>query len=111
MSTLVCNHAGFHEPLNFVFSRLHPAFTPKIEFKNIPLFGLLAKGVQSVWVDRAGSDAERNRIVEAIMKRQQLIEDEGLDFNPVCVFAEGTTSNGDQLMKFKRGAFQSMRTI
>jgi len=39
------------------------------------------------------------------------IEDEGLNFNPVCLFAEGTTTSGDHLLKFKRGAFQSMRAI
>jgi lysophosphatidylcholine acyltransferase/lyso-PAF acetyltransferase len=97
--------------LNFVFSPFHPAFTPKIEHKNIPLFSLLAKGVQSIWVDRGASDAERNKIVEAIMERQQQIEDQGLNFAPVCVFAEGTTTTGEHLLKFKRGAFQSMRAI
>ena len=39
------------------------------------------------------------------MKRQKQIEDEGQNFNPVCIFAEGTTTHGSHIMKFKRGAF------
>lgn len=45
------------------------------------------------------------------MERQRLIEEDGVDFNPVCIFAEGTTSNGTALLKFKRGAFSSLRTV
>ena len=34
-----------------------------------------------------------------------------MDYNPMCLFAEGTTTNGDGLLKFKRGAFVGMRTV
>jgi len=34
-----------------------------------------------------------------------------LDYNPLCLFPETTTSNGSALLKFKRGAFMGMRTI
>ena len=40
-----------------------------------------------------------------------MIEDEGEDWNPICIFAEGTTTNGKALLPFKRGAFEGMRTI
>lgn len=50
-------------------------------------------------------------MVETIMKRQFDIEDLGLAYNPVAIFAEGTSTNGDYLLPFKRGAFQAMRTI
>jgi hypothetical protein len=29
----------------------------------------------------------------------------------MCIFVEGTTSNGSALQKFKRGAFEGMRTV
>ena len=34
-----------------------------------------------------------------------------MEYNPVCIFAEGTTSNGTSLLKFKRGAFAALRTV
>ena len=39
------------------------------------------------------------------MVRQIEIEDGGRRFNPICIFAEGTTTNGKYLLNFKRGAF------
>jgi len=32
-------------------------------------------------------------------------------FPPICIFPEGGTSNGNQIMSFKRGAFASLRAI
>ena len=37
--------------------------------------------------------------------------DEGLEYQPLCIFAEGTTTNGTALMNFKRGAFQAMKPV
>ena len=56
-------------------------------------------------MNRGGSEAERDKIVETIMARQFQIEEEGFNFNPIALFAEGTTTNGEYLLKFKRGAF------
>jgi len=44
------------------------------------------------------------------MDRQQAIE-EGSDFQPICLFAEGSTTNGTKILKFKRGAFVGMRAV
>ena len=35
----------------------------------------------------------------------------GEDLNPITIFPEGSTTNGTHLVKFKKGAFLSMRTI
>ena len=40
-----------------------------------------------------------------------MIEDDGLPYQPICVFAEGTTSTGDYILPFRPGAFASMRTV
>ena len=50
-------------------------------------------------------------MVEQIKERQRLIEDEDESWNQICMFAEGTTSNGRALLPFRRGAFESMRTV
>ena len=34
-----------------------------------------------------------------------------MKFNKICIFAEATTTNGRYLIKFKKGAFHSMRTV
>ena len=34
-----------------------------------------------------------------------------MEYNPVCIFAESTTTNGKALLKFKRGAFMALRTV
>jgi|LakMenEpi03Aug12_release.lakeMendotaPanAssembly.Ray.scaffolds.fasta_scaffold2629406_1 hypothetical protein len=41
VSTVVCNHIGFHDIINLVLSPLHPSFTPKIELRDAPLIGIL----------------------------------------------------------------------
>ena len=40
-----------------------------------------------------------------------MIEDDGEDWNPICIFPEGTTTNGRGILPFKRGAFEGMRTV
>ena len=50
-------------------------------------------------------------MVKQIQERQRLIEDEGEDWNPICIFPEGTTTNGRGILPFKRGAFEGMRTV
>ena len=45
------------------------------------------------------------------MERQRQIEDDGDEYQPICLFAEGSTTNNTHLIKFKRGAFSAMRTI
>ena len=77
----------------------------------MPILGTLCQGLQSIFINRGGTEEERNQIVETIMARQIEIEDSGRRFNPICIFPEGTTTNGNYLLNFKRGAFQAMRTI
>lgn len=91
--------------LNLAMSPLHPGYTPKIETKDMYFVGTVAAGLHSIFVNRGGSEEERNKIVKTIMDRQKEIEDSGIKFNPICIFAEGTTTGGNHLLKFKRGAF------
>jgi len=34
-----------------------------------------------------------------------------MNFVPLCIYPEGTTTGGSNLLSFKRGAFQAMRTV
>jgi len=109
LSMVVCNHSGFLEILALICSPLFPSFTPKKEMEKGPVLGPLCRGLQSLFVPRAGDG--RDAAVNAILERQAKISDEKLPYSPLCMFAEGSTTNGSTLMKFKRGAFLSMRPI
>ena len=56
-------------------SPVHPGFTPKAEVKNMPLLNKLTEGLQSLYIERGGTLAERDRIVEQMIERQRMIED------------------------------------
>ena len=92
-------------------SPLHPGFVAKTEAKNIPFMNTAMHAISCIFVNRGGTEAERNKVVEDIITRQVEIEDSGQKFNPLCIFPEGTTTGGTHLLPFKRGAFQAMRTV
>lgn len=110
-STVICNHFSWVETLGLILSPLHPGFTPRAETAKAPLIGTGSIGLESLFIDRGADEAGRQRIVEQIKQRQTEIEVDGVNFNPIMIFAEGTTTNGQYLLKFKRGAFIGMRTV
>ena len=79
--------------------------------EKIPLVGTACRGLQSLFIARGASEEEKERVVESIKERQRAIEVNQQDYNPICLFPETTTSNGSALLKFKRGAFQGLRTV
>lgn len=111
VSTIICNHFSWVETLGMITSPMHPGFTPRAETAKAPLVGTGSIGLESLFIDRGADEAGRQRIVEQIKERQHMIEVDGINYNPMMIFAEGTTSNGKHLLKFKRGAFCGMRTV
>lgn len=59
-STVICNHIGQMEILNLVASPLRPGFTPKADIKKIPIVRGIANAIQSIFIERAGSKADRD---------------------------------------------------
>ena len=111
VAVIVCNHLGWPEIFNLVCCPIFPGFTPKKEIVEIPFAGVIARGLQSLFVSRGANPEEREKVVDEIVARQKLIEVDNLPYQPFCVFAEGTTSNGTHILPFKRGAFAGMRTV
>ena len=62
-SVIVCNHIGFIEIMNLIASPLCPGFTPKADLKHAPLMGALCGGLQSLFLNRAGTKEEREGVV------------------------------------------------
>ena len=77
----------------------------------MPLVPIIADALQCFWVDRSGTVESRNALVQSFEDRMKAIEVDCQNYAPICIFAEATTTNGTQMISFKRGAFQAMRTI
>ena len=60
--------------------------------------------VDSLFIPRGGTEEKRLAALNAIKERQLLIEQKG-GYNQLLVFAEGCTTNGAGIVKFKKGAF------
>jgi len=84
-----------------------PSFVAKVSVENIPFVGPLARAIQCLFVQRA-NDQSRAEVIEQVKKRQNQIYDaQGKGYPQLLIFAEGTTTNGASMVRFKRGPFAS----
>lgn len=72
--------------------------------------GSLALMFDAIFVPLGGNDEARQRIINIIKDRQTEIE-ETAKYSPLIIFPEGTTTNGEHMLKFKKGAFVSEKRI
>ena len=63
------------------------------------------RALQSVYIDRDSSKDKLDEQVNSLRDRQKLIEESDLDWGPICIFAEGSVTNGKSLSRFRRGGF------
>ena len=64
-STIVSNHMGWFEVL-CLMTGIHPAFICKKETESIPILAGLAKAVQCIFVDRAGTAEAKDAVLGVI---------------------------------------------
>lgn len=103
VSTYISNHASWTD-IPTMLHHFKIAFVSKVEVASVPMLGIMTAAIGCIFVTRDASDNERNAVVKSIIDRQKQIE-ESDDYNPIVIFAEGGTSNGQYLLTFKRGAF------
>ena len=113
-AVVVSNHTSYLDI--FVLTYLYfPGFVSKAAVADVPLIGTSAKAMGSVFVERT-ADTKRagagQKHGQGSVLQDRIREVDGLmradptgPHKPVAVFAEGTTSNGEYLLPFKRGAF------
>ncbi len=91
---VISNHLSYVDIV--VFAAMHPCvFVSKAEVQSVPVLGWMTTMAGTVYVARGrGGSALKAR------KGMQAAVDAGL---PVVFFPEGTTSNGDGLLKFHSG--------
>ena len=68
ISTIVSNHSSWFDPLllNNIFGC---GFAAKKEIKNVPVGGVIAMALGSIFISRGGSPEELQKIVEEIDER------------------------------------------
>lgn len=95
---IISNHLSYIDI--FVLSSLIPSvFVTSIELKNTGLLGTIAKCAGSIFVERRKATDLKREIDDIAFALGQGF--------PVVLFPEGTTSNGDRVMQFKKSLFAS----
>ena len=107
-SLIVSNHTGFFDiVLNMAVNSA--GFLAKDDVQNVPFIGTIAKGINCLFVKRENKE-DRERIFIELEKRQKDFY-EGRLLSPLCIFPEGTTTNGKYILKLKKGAFYALLPI
>ncbi|GMI61474.1 hypothetical protein ScalyP_jg2993 [Parmales sp. scaly parma] len=96
-------HTGLMDSF-FITWYFLPSPVSKFEVSKIPIFGSLCLALQTIFVDRKdskGGPYSRKAALDTINRRAQ----PNSGFPRVVLFPEGTTTNGDALIEYKKGAF------
>jgi 1-acyl-sn-glycerol-3-phosphate acyltransferase len=97
---VVCNHLSYMDVL--VMSAAQPfVMVAKSEVRSWPLFGWLTAQAGTVYVRRGGGPATYPAVNAAMAEAYR----SGL---PVLFFPEGTTTDGGEVLPFRRGLFHSV---
>ena len=107
-SLLISNHTGFFDIIINMYVNAC-GFMAKDETQNYPFVGELAKGINCLFVKRE-SPEDRAKILTQLEERQKAFY-EGRYFSPLMLFPEGTTTNGQYMLNFKKGAFYALLPI
>lgn len=97
-SFVVCNHLGYLDIL-VMASKLRASFVTSLEMRQTPFLGQLCEMGGCLYVDRR-TRANLSREVEMLTEALK----SGLN---VCVFPEGTSGDGSEVLRFKRPLFRS----
>lgn len=77
-----------------------PSFVAKRGVESAPFIGYKSKVWQGLYVDNRDGKQTGGNVAALIGERGAHLE-----MNPVCVFPEGTTTNGESVITFRTGAF------
>ena len=108
-STIVANHQSWLDSVILIHT-CFPGFAAKIETKKVPVLRECIQNLQSIYISRGGSDKQRAENLNEILDRQKLVEEDPR-YPQICIYPEGTQTNGTHLLNFKKGAFLGMRAV
>ena len=107
-TTVISNHVCWVDIL-YLMSKISSSFVAKESVKSVPLVGYIAEAYKTLYIDRNSRDARKD-IIEKIEQRQNDIMRQR-SLMPIIIFPEGTTSNGRNIIQFKKGAFYSLSPV
>ena len=92
---LISNHASYLDII-ILGSLFKTSFVAKREVEKWPLFGILAKLQNTIFIDRKISSLkiQENKIIKHLNKKKNLV-----------IFPEGTSSDGNKVLPFKSSLF------
>ena len=96
---VVSNHISWLD-IPVIFSLKPMAFVSASDVKTWPIIGMLAKISGAIFVERN----RKSSLVEVIQAMNHHFKNEK---RSICIFPEGVTSNGYQVLPFKSNLFQS----
>lgn len=94
---LVANHLSYLD-IVVLSTRIHGRFLAKAEISRWPIAGMLARSVGTLFIER-----ERSRDLSRILPEIQARLDAGTG---VVVFPEGTSTKGEEVLRFKPSLFE-----
>jgi 1-acyl-sn-glycerol-3-phosphate acyltransferase len=107
-TTVISNHIGWQE-IMYVLTKYVPSFTAKSSVLKIPMIGKIAQRINTIFIDRTNKEST-SLVLQAIEERQHKILS-GEELLPICLYPEGTSTNGKTIINFKIGAFKALTPI
>ena len=95
---LVSNHMSYVDILCLA-SIYHTQFVTSLEMKETPFLGHIAQAAGCVFVDRKSKNKREKELRDLV----ETLSSGGL----VTIFPEATSTNGDDVLKFRHGLFES----
>lgn len=107
---VISNHISWVDIFIYMTSPECPSFMAKHDVEKYPLVGPIAQGLQALFVERHNKD-QRGDIVTKLKERIERFEKFPKTTPQVLIFPEGTTSNGEYILSFKKGAFANLTPV
>lgn len=73
---MICNHSSWLDSF-LLLSHYSLAFALDAGFKKHPLMGPVSSAIDSIFIPRAGTPEDREKVIEVIKERQEIIETTG----------------------------------
>jgi len=107
---IVSNHISWIDIFLHMTTLESPGYLSKSDVANYPFIGTIAKGLQTLFVERENKE-HRDDVVIRLKQRIEKFEKNPLTTSQVLIFPEGTTTNGEYMISFKKGAFSNLTPL